>query len=79
MDLAGEPLPQTVEFKPPDRDYALELGIEMLTDGDWGMLQLNAFHDVSGTHEGYELFANYSRGWRNTALHRAIVRRQLQE
>ena len=69
LDLAGEPASQMVEFKPPDRDYAIELGVEMLTDGDWGMLQLNAFHDVSGTHEGYELFANYSRGWRNQRLY----------
>ena len=49
----------------PDRDYATELGLELLADGRWGMLQLAAFHDVSGTHEGYEIEFDYSYGWRN--------------
>lgn len=59
--------PQSVEtdkITVPDRDYAGELGLELLTDGRWGQLQLSAFHDVSGTHEGYELEANYGYGWR---------------
>jgi len=47
--------------KPPDRDYAIELGVESLIDGDWGAATLRAFHDVSGTHRGYELAAYYSR------------------
>jgi outer membrane protein len=49
----------------PDRDYAAELGLELLADGRWGMLQIAAFHDVSGTHEGYEVEFDYSYGWRN--------------
>jgi outer membrane protein len=65
FDAAGAPLSQPVEFKPPDRDYAIELGVEVLTDGNWGALQLTAFHDVSGTHGGYELYADYSYGWRS--------------
>jgi len=65
FDAAGAPLSQPVEFKPPDRDYAVELGAELLTDGAWGALQLTAFQDVSGTHGGYELYADYSYGWRN--------------
>ena len=69
FDLAGTPLSEAVEFKVPDRDYAVELGVEMLSDGPWGALQLSAFHDVSGTHEGYELYANYSYGWRNQRLY----------
>ena len=69
FDLAGMPLAQAVEFKVPDRDYAVELGVEMLTDGPWGVLQLSAFHDVSGTHEGFELYANYSYGWRDQRLY----------
>ncbi len=69
LDLAGMPLTQAVEFKVPDRDYAVELGMEMLTDGPWGALQLSAFHDVSGKHEGYELYANYSYGWRDQRLY----------
>jgi outer membrane protein len=69
FDLAGTLLAEAVEFEVPDRDYAVELGVEMLTDGRWGALQLSAFHDVSGTHEGYELYANYSYGWRDQRLY----------
>jgi len=68
-DLAGMPLAEAVEFKVPNRDYAVELGMEMLADGPWGALQLSAFHDVSGTHEGFELYANYSYGWRDQRLY----------
>ena len=32
-----------------------------LIDGEWGAATLRAFHDVSGTHDGYELSAHYSR------------------
>jgi outer membrane protein len=64
FDALGLPLSEAVEFQPPDRDYAIELGAELLTDGPWGALQLTAFHDVSGTHKGYELYADYSYGWR---------------
>ena len=69
FDLAGMPLAEAVEFEVPDRDYAIELGVEMLTDGPWGALQLSAFHDVSGTHKGFELYANYSYGWRRQRLY----------
>lgn len=68
-DLAGAPLSEAAEFKPPSRDYAVELGVELLTDGDWGALLLTAFHDVSGTHDGFELYADYSYGWRNQRLY----------
>lgn len=69
FDLTGLPLAEVTEFKPPDRDYAIELGVELLTGGDWGALQLTAFHDISGTHEGYELYADYSYGWRQQRLY----------
>lgn len=52
-----------VEVDPPDRDYAVEAGVESLLDGDWGSAELRAFHDVSGTHGGYELSVHYSRRW----------------
>jgi len=52
-----------VELKVPDRDYAVELGLEMLFDGEWGHATLRAFHDVSNTHEGYEISADYSYRW----------------
>ena len=60
VDAAGAPLAQPVDFEPPDRDYAVEVGVEVLTDGRWGAMQLSAFHDVSGTHDGYELYADYA-------------------
>jgi outer membrane protein len=54
---------QPVKFKPPKRDYAIEAGVEMLMDGEWGMAALRAFHDVSATHGGYELSADYGFRW----------------
>ena len=65
FDAAGAPLTSSVEFEVPDRDYAIELGVEVLTDGNWGALQLAAFHDVSSTHDGYEVSAEYSYPWRD--------------
>lgn len=59
----GASFDQPVELKIPDRDYAVELGLEMLLDGEWGEATLRAFHDVSGTHEGYEISADYSYRW----------------
>jgi outer membrane protein len=48
----------------PDRDYAFEAGVELLADGVWGFVQAAAHGDVSGTHDGYELYANYGRTMR---------------
>ncbi len=61
----GEPLAVDVEVTVPDRDYAIEAGFELLTDGRWGHLQFSAHHDVSGTHEGYEVALDYGFGWRS--------------
>jgi outer membrane protein len=69
VDLTGLPLSEVVDFKPPSRDYAIELGAEVLAGGNWGALQFSAFHDVSGTHEGFELYADYSFGWRQQRLY----------
>jgi outer membrane protein len=66
LDFAGV---QPIDIEPPERDYAVELGIEMLTDGRWGSLQLSGFHDASGTHDGYEIDAEYSFGWRRQRLY----------
>lgn len=49
------------QIEVPDRDYAFELGMELLTDGDWGYLQLAGHRDASDRHHGYELYANYGR------------------
>jgi MipA family protein len=56
----GATIAPTLELKVPKRDYAVEVGLEMLLDGEWGQSTLRAFHDVSGTHRGYEISADYS-------------------
>jgi outer membrane protein len=60
----GEGNVANVEVEVPDRDYAIEAGAEFLTGGPWGLLQLTAFGDVSGTHGGYELGAAWGYGVR---------------
>ena len=72
VPIVGPPAPgggpttgfdEPVELKVPDRDYAVELGLEMLFDGEWGEASLRAFHDVSGTHGGFEISADYGYRW----------------
>jgi outer membrane protein len=58
--LTGSPVQAPVLVKPPRRNYAIEAGFETLLGGEWGQASLRAFHDVSGTHKGYELGADYS-------------------
>lgn len=62
-DSPDQGIVEPVQLKVPDRDYAVELGLEMLFDGEWGHATLRAFHDVSNTHEGYEISADYSYRW----------------
>jgi outer membrane protein len=58
----GAPLTpvEALPLSPPKRSYAIEAGVEALFGGDWGQASLHAFHDVSKTHNGYELAADYS-------------------
>jgi MipA family protein len=58
----GQPIAEAppTPLKVPKRDYAVELGLEMLMDGEWGQASMRAFHDVSGTHNGYEIGVDYS-------------------
>jgi len=42
VDASGEPVTEPVEVRPPDRDYAVELGVESLIDGNWGAITLRA-------------------------------------
>jgi outer membrane protein len=58
----GQPLAptQALPLKPPKRAYAVEAGLETLFSGEWGQATLHAFRDVSGTHDGYEIAADYS-------------------
>lgn len=59
----GLAIDSAVEVDPPDRDYAIELGVETLFGGDWGSAAVRLFHDVSGTHGGYEISADFSTRW----------------
>ena len=61
--FTDEATPEPVAVVVPDRDYAVEVGVESLVDVEWGAATLRAFHDVSGTHGGYELSADLSRRW----------------
>ncbi len=56
----GELIETPQPLKPPKRDYAVELGFETLFDGEWGQATLRGYHDISGTHDGYEISADYS-------------------
>ena len=67
--LDGLALSAEAQVEVPDRDYAIEAGIELLSDGRWGFVQLSAFHDVSGTHDGFEVDASYGMGFRLQRLY----------
>lgn len=56
----NELITEAQPLKPPKRDYAIEAGIESLFSGEWGQAAFHAFHDVSDTHKGYEISADYS-------------------
>ena len=62
LDAQGGITLQTVSV--PDRDYALELGAEVLANGDWGYLQASVHRDVSDTHNGVEAYLNVGRSFR---------------
>ncbi|MDX1507267.1 MAG: MipA/OmpV family protein [Woeseiaceae bacterium] len=62
--LDGSALATATPVVIPDRDAAIEAGFELLTDGRWGYLQASAYHDVSGTHDGYEVGVIWGTGLR---------------
>ncbi len=53
-----------VPIELPDRNFAINLGVELLLSGDWGELDVQLTQDVSGAHSGQELWVEYGRGWR---------------
>lgn len=63
FSFTGPLPPEPIEV--PDRDYAVEAGVELLSDGEWGFAQLAANHDISDTHGGYELDFNVGRTFRS--------------
>jgi outer membrane protein len=63
VSATGAALAAPVELKPPRRDYAVELGLEAITNGDWGQATFSVFQDVSATHGGVELATDYTYRW----------------
>lgn len=63
VSATNQPLPNAELLVIPDRDFAVELGVELLASGDWGSLTIDVFGDVSDTHNGFEAAAWYSRLW----------------
>ena len=59
----GSQLPEPVPLRVPDRDYAVELGLEWLAEGRWGKLTVAGFHDVSRTHDGFSVDAEFAYPW----------------
>ena len=47
-----------------DRNDALDAGFRATFGSTWGSLALDAVHDVSGTHDGYEIALDYRYTWR---------------
>jgi outer membrane protein len=59
----GSQLPEPVLLRVPDRDYAVELGFEWLADGRWGRFTAAGFRDVSSTHDGFSVDAEFAYPW----------------
>lgn len=62
-------LEEETSVRIPDRDYALETGVEILTDGLWGNIHAQLLADVSGVHNGYEAWLSYSTDWLSGRWH----------
>ncbi len=57
------PLTESVNINVPDRNYALELGLEWLGEYTWGNLYASGFFDISDSHNGQAFSVSYSYGW----------------
>ncbi len=60
--------PSETDIELPDRDFALNAGVEILWGGAFGVLHGQWTHDISNTHQGHELWLEYSRSWRHRRL-----------
>ncbi len=47
----------------PDRDFAINSGLEFLYISAWGDVQAQVLSDVSSTHNGQEAWLSWSRPW----------------
>lgn len=80
-DVDDEPLPSQVAVSElsreqqaalidsPDRDYAFEIGMELLADGAWGFIQTQFNSDISSVHNGHELWVKYGYDWYKRRWH----------
>lgn len=63
ISATGAPLSVPTQLVVPDRNYAVELGFEYLTDGRWGKLTVAGFRDVSKAHQGFGADLEYAYPW----------------
>lgn len=54
---------QDIDTALPERDFAINSGIELLYISKWGDLQAQLLSDVSGTHRGQSAWLAYSYPW----------------
>ncbi|OGT73237.1 MAG: hypothetical protein A3H44_05795 [Gammaproteobacteria bacterium RIFCSPLOWO2_02_FULL_57_10] len=54
---------QDIDSSLPERDFAINGGVEMLYISPWGDLQAQLLTDVSNTHDGESAFVSYSHPW----------------
>jgi outer membrane protein len=59
--VTAEFLNQNTEL--PDRDFALNSGLEFLYISPWGDIQAQVLSDVSSTHNGQEAWLSWSHPW----------------
>ncbi len=60
--------PDVIPAKPvevPDRNLAVDGGLEMIYADDWGDLQLQVLGDLTNTHKGLEVWASYAFPWQS--------------
>jgi MipA family protein len=55
----NEVLPE-ISLEPAKRDKTIDLGLELIGDGNWGELQLQVNTDLSNKHNGFEFWSGYS-------------------
>lgn len=53
----------TIPFTIPDRDLAINLGIELFYDTDFGSFGYQATKDISDTHTGTDMIVDFSKSW----------------
>ena len=61
-DTNGMP---TKPVEVPDRNLAVDGGLEMIYADDWGDIQLQVLGDLTNTHKGFEVWASYAFPWQS--------------